>query len=142
MRVRFWCYAFFFCSLLALIGCGGKTGPSVKGKVLLDGQPVAGAKVTFEGKGGNVAITDSEGKFFLDGKAFTSVQPGKYVVSVTKYLNKEGKAPPSEDFDQLLAANQLTNSLPAQYGGPEENPLTAEIKDGVNELPPFELKSK
>jgi hypothetical protein len=113
----------------------------VKGQVLLDGQPVAGARVTFEGKGGNTIVTDNEGKFFLEGKTFTIVQPGKYVILVTKFVDKDGKALPPEEYDQAVASNQAVNSLPEKYSGPEANPLSAEIKDGVNELKPFELKS-
>jgi hypothetical protein len=124
-------------------GCGGSVGPSVKGQVLLDDQPVAGARVSFEGKGGNMAVTDDKGKFFLDGRVFKSVKEGKYIVKITKHVdNKTGTAPSSEDHDQLLAAGMLRNTLPEQYGRNEENPLVAEIKPGANELPPFQLKSK
>jgi hypothetical protein len=127
--------------LLALVGCSSQVGPKVKGQVLLDSKPVAGARVTFEGKGGTIAVTDNEGKFFLDGKAFSTVQPGKYVVLVTKFVDKEGKDVSAEDYDQKVASGDAVNSLPAVYSTPEQNPLSAEIKDGMNELKPFELKS-
>ena len=96
----------------------------------------------FEGKGGNITITDKDGKFFLDGKQFKSVKPGTYVVRITKYVDKSGQDVPEEKHDDLLAAGELVNKLPFQYGAPEENPLNAEIKEGANELPPFQLKSQ
>lgn len=136
--------ASILCLAIVLNGCGkGSAGPSVKGQVLLDDQPLAGARVVFEGVGGNKAVTDDKGKFLLDGKVFKSVKPGKYIVRITKHVNKKtGDAPSAEEHDQLLFAGELKNILPAHYGRKEENPLIVEIKEGVNELPPFQLKSK
>ena len=47
--------AFFF-------GCSGSKGPRVKGKVTLDGKPLSGAQVTFEGAGDfDVVYSDMHG---------------------------------------------------------------------------------
>jgi hypothetical protein len=144
MPMRFSLPLFVFAGLIfCLAGCSGATGPQIKGQVLLDGKPVAGARVEFHGKGGSVAVTDDEGKFYLDGTAFKKVEPGSYIVRVSKYVDrKTGKAPNAEEYDQLVAAGTIKNSLPEKYGAAEMNPLTAEIKEGLNELKPFELKSK
>jgi hypothetical protein len=129
------------CLFCALAGCSGTAGPSVKGQVLFDGKPVSDARVVFEGVGGSAAATDEEGKFHLDGTTFKTVKPGKYIVRISKLVDKKtGKVPDREDYDQLLAADGLKNLLPAKYNQKEENPLIAEIKEGANDLPPFQLK--
>jgi hypothetical protein len=134
----------FVAIIVVLPGCSsGPTGPSVKGQVLLDGKPVAGARVVFHGKGGATTVTDNDGKFFLNGSTYKNVQPGKYLVMIAKYVDKKtGKAPDPEDVDNLLAAGKLKSELPEHYGAMEENPLIAEIKEGANELQPFQLKTK
>ena len=130
-----------FCMFFALAGCSGTVGPSVKGQVLFDGKAVSDARVVFDGVGGSAAVTNEEGKFYLDGTTFKTVKPGKYIVRVSKLVDKKtGKVPDREDYDQLLAADGLKNLLPAKYNQKEENPLIAEIKEGANDLPPFQLK--
>ena len=130
--------------ILVLAGCsGGTVGPKVKGQVLLDGKGVARAHVMFHGKGGTTTFTDDEGNFFLDGTTYKSVQPGKYVVRITKYVDKKSGQPvDAEDYGMLVASGKIKNILPDKYGAEEENPLVADIKEGLNELPPFQLKSK
>lgn len=134
---------FLSCLVVFLASCSGAAGPRVKGQVLLDGKAVEGARVVFHGDGGNVTVTDAEGKFSLDGTTFKSVKPGKYIVRITKYVDKKtGQAIDPEQYDQVLAAGTAKNFLPDKYGGDEMNPLSGEIKAGENALPPFELKSK
>jgi hypothetical protein len=135
------------CLLLVLLasgGCSNVIGPQVKGQILLDGKPLAGANVEFTGgPGGSHAITDDDGKFYLDGTVYKTVKPGKYLVQVTKYVHrKTGKAAADpEELGQWQAQDQVKNIVPAKYG-PADNPLSADIKEGMNELPPFQLKSK
>jgi hypothetical protein len=135
---------FFFFIVVVFLGCSNVVGPKVKGQVLLDGKPVSGARVMFYGKGGGGSVTDGDGKFYLDGSAFKTVQPGKYIVMVSKYVDvKSGKPIEAEDYDQVVASGKAKNELPDRYSRNEENPLSGiEIKDGMNELKPFELKSK
>src|SRR5215475_5479123 len=94
---------FLFVNLLLLLaGCSGQVGPSVKGQVLFDGKPVGGARVIFEGKGGNAAVTDKDGKFYLDGRQFKSVKPGTYTVRISKHVDKSGNDVPEDKYDDLL----------------------------------------
>jgi hypothetical protein len=132
------------CLVFFLVGCsGGTVGPRVKGQVLLDGKGVSKAHVMFHGKGGTTTFTDEEGKFYLDGTTYKSVQPGKYVVRITRYVDKKSGQPvDAEDYGMLVASGKVKNTVPERYGAEEENPLTADIKEGLNELPPFQLKSK
>jgi hypothetical protein len=134
----------FIAGCLALIGCGGgATGPRVKGQVLLDSQPVADARVEFQGKGGQSTVTDKDGKFEFDGtSAYLTVKPGTYKVTVTKYVDLKGNKLEPEDYEMQKAAGLVKHGLPAKYADVGTTDLTAEIKEGKNELKPFELKSK
>ena len=139
--------ATFAIALAAILaGCGsggGGSGLKVKGQVLLDSKPLTDAQLTFEGPGGKLATTDAEGKFELDGRTpATSLKPGKYVVLVNKWVDKKGNPIDKEDLEQHKSAGTAKNLVPQKYWDIEFAPLTAEIKEGVNELKPFELKSK
>jgi len=131
-------------SCLALLGCGGgAVGPSVKGQVLLDGQPVAEARVEFQGKGGQTAVTDKDGVFELNGKTpFKTVQPGTYKVTVTKFVDASGQPIPPDQYEMIKMTGKAKQSLPKKYTERTSTDLSADIKEGKNELKPFELKSK
>ena len=144
-RLLYMRYYFAVAPMLVLlaVGCsGGTVGPKIKGQVLLDGAPVSRARVNFEAKGiGTTATTDAEGKFFLDGTMFKTLKPGKYIVRIAKHVDKKtGEVPTEDELGQLRASDGLKNVLPEKYDAREENPLVVEIKDGLNELPPFQLK--
>jgi hypothetical protein len=137
--------------LLGLAGCGGGSGggPTVKGKVLSNGQPVAGAEVVLEsstGKGNPkqyFARTDDAGNFEIKAFGKNSVQPGTYAVLISLWLDKKTKKVPSaEDFEQLKAAGQLYNDLPSKYSDPAFAEFKAEIKDGENTVGPFDVGGK
>lgn len=84
---------------LAATGCGQNS--SVKGRVLLDGQPVAGATVLFmpEAAGqGRPALgtTDSDGYFeLMTHRPGDGVAPGGYRIVVSK--TEAPAAPPDDD---------------------------------------------
>jgi hemoglobin len=90
---------------------GVRVGPgdSVKGKVTLNGIPIAGAVITFKGQGGEgnlVAPTDKEGSYaIVDG-----VSKGDYVIFVTSPVNQ----------------------VPVPYDSPKTSPLRAKIAAGRN----------
>jgi hypothetical protein len=132
--------------VLIIAGCSGG-GNRVTGKVLLDGNPLAGAEVRFE-KGGKagadkfVARTDEEGKFEIVPIGGRSIEPGKYVVLISKYVDKTGKQTAPEEVEQLRAAGTAKNIVPEKYNDPSSPNLTAEVKEGKTELAPFDLKTK
>ena len=77
---------------IVLTGCSNSSRPStypVTGTVTMQGQPVAGAAITFvptgnEGEAAS-AITDSEGKYALTTwRAGDGARPGEYRVKVSK----------------------------------------------------------
>lgn len=134
----------FVAASLTVVGCsGGSVGPQVKGQVFLDNKELAGARIVFEGPGGNGTVTNDEGKFELPGtKPFNTVKPGKYTVYITKYVDKKGQPIEPEELEQMIAAGMVKSAIPAKYGSTDMNLLGAEIKEGLNELPPFKLTTK
>ncbi|MCI0682933.1 MAG: carboxypeptidase-like regulatory domain-containing protein [Gemmataceae bacterium] len=147
MNSRHWIVAGWMVALaLAIPGCsGGGNFSRITGQVLLDSKPLSEARVTFEGpSGGNVAVTNEEGKFELDGtSAQKSLKAGKYLVLVSKFVDKKtGQAPPPEEYGQLEASGLGKQVVPFKYTDRENTPLNVDIVEGKNELKPFELKSK
>jgi hypothetical protein len=140
------------CLAVMLTGCGGApAGPvvvPVTGVILIDGAPVAGAKVLFlpNEKTSNpcVGTTDAEGKYALTQATFQGATPGTYKVTVEVYQQKDGKPVPEEmknDMMQLIAMGRAKQILPAKYADPNQTTLTAEVaapKTDVN----FELVTK
>jgi hypothetical protein len=96
-------------TLISLAGCGGGSVP-VEGTLTLDGNPLAEATVTFQGRGGApedaifVGETDSQGCFSL--KSFRSrspgAPPGSYRVSITTV-----KLPPNADERTILPPERV-----------------------------------
>ena len=74
-------------TVVLLAGCGGGLAP-VSGTVTLDGEPVAGAKVTFLPAGPGIpatGTTDATGRYQLRiGSGRTGVPRGRYGVTVSK----------------------------------------------------------
>jgi hypothetical protein len=142
-----WCLAAGLLGFV-LTGCGDGGGPTVRGTVNLDGRPLADAQVHFLSEGSKteeaVCKTAADGSFQVQprSRGGMTVPPGKYLVLITKLVDKKGAVPSDEDFGQLEAAGQLRNAIPRRYNDRDFPQLTAEIKPGTNALPPFELKSK
>jgi hypothetical protein len=126
-----------FC--LCLAACGGRTHPHrtflTSGQVLVNGQPAAGAEVSFHPQGdmgGNpyfpIALTNDEGKFIL-----------------TTYEGEDG-APAGEyqvDITWPTFRRKLANG-PDRLGGKYAKVATSGLKatvqaDTVNLIKPFEL---
>lgn len=126
--------------------CSSRKGGKVAGCVLLDGRPLADAQVSFQPESATVAVnqarTDAEGRFVVQpDKVGRTLPPGAYRVHIHKYVQKDGQPPPAEDLDMLIASGTLRNVVPERYSSNEQSPKV-EIKNGDNDLPPFELKSR
>jgi hypothetical protein len=127
-------------SALVAVGCGGAGSPvAVKGMVKLDGNPLAGATVTFmpTGDSGRPATgeTDRNGVFHLtslrkDDGAF----PGDYRVVVTK-IQAIDPPPPTNSGEpdavlkhyQSLKSQKRTALLPSLYGSYATTPLRGKV---------------
>ena len=128
---------------LAVSSCGGggaRLHP-VHGQVFYEGKPAAGAVVFFHPQGnppaagGSPSAADlpigtvgSDGSFELttyrQGKGAAA---GRYTVTISW----EGPSPGADGDGPEL--------LPARYQDPTASQLSAEVKEGDNKLPPFQL---
>ena len=132
-------------SVVLLTGCGGGGGGRIEGKVMYNGEPLPGARVVFEPKekgltSGYTATTNDKGEYVMTPVKGASIKPGKYGVAVTKYVDKKGQTPDSEDLEQLVARGEARSVLPRNYGDPVTSDLYADVKDGTTVVPPFDLK--
>jgi lysophospholipase L1-like esterase len=98
----------------------------VSGTVTLDGEPLAGARVTFRGQGVPalaVGKTNDAGQYIALTNGQPGVTPGEYKVTVAR-IGADGKA-----------------ALPAKFSDPKRSSLTVSVKPGANSFD-FSLKSK
>jgi len=133
--------------LLAAGACapsGAKLNP-VTGKVLYNGQPAAGAIVTFHPAGSNgmdtvtsTGVAGDDGTFTLSTGPDKGAREGNYVVTV---MWPDPKKKPSE---KAMNTGATAFDAPDVFGGKymsrENSRLKAEVKAGENKLEPFDLK--
>lgn len=134
-------------AVMALAGCGSKDEGRVEvfpvtGKVLVNGQPAAGAEVIFLGATPDLqgpgtisasGIANEQGVFQLGSYAMDDGAPaGKFNVAV---IWRE-PIPEGVDRERFEAKDRLSN----RYATAEASGLSAEVPPGGVELPPFELK--
>ncbi len=111
----------------------------VSGQVLYEGQPVAGALVALlplDERWSERAIgrTDADGRFRLTTYLSNDGAPeGSYVVGISMAQEESGR----EDEDGNGRPSVI--ALPARYAQHRTSGLTATIRPGINELPPFHL---
>jgi len=125
-----------------LTGCGASSGEvKVTGSVMRGGKAQDGVRVSFSPSDGRKnaskgAVTDAQGKFEV------LMQPGKYVVTLSKMVDKKGKVPgssenPAEDYAQLEASGALRQVFPVEFTEVTGSPFTADIPSGGKALEPF-----
>jgi hypothetical protein len=132
--------------LCILAGCSDPKRATVKGTVLLDKKPLAGAGVWFWPKD-DIELdvyngkTNDEGHFELKSRTLPYVKPGTYVVRIAKDVKVKDGKPPDETDDMMLLAKPgaLKNILPAKYFDLAKPEFIVEVKPGLNELPAFKL---
>ena len=136
----------FLAGLLAAgaVGCGGDpfaTAP-VNGKVTLNGQPLADARITFQPTGsekdvgpGSAAMTDAEGKYNLktvDGRRGATVGPHLVRISTLKFAENKSL----EDANHLIRLSHpesvaVPEKVPLKYS--KDTPLTFTVpEEGTN----------
>jgi len=137
----------FLISVL-LSGCGGPEPESpelvsVSGTVTLAGKPEAGITVLFvpapETPGnGAVATTDDSGLYQLyDYTGSEGIQPGRYLISFSKYAMPDGSAITGDVQPESVGASQV---VPAKYTSHETSGLEATVGDQGGTFD-FELQS-
>jgi len=127
--------------LLTVAGCSGPPASAkVRGKVMLDGEPVSGAQVQLVPKdkpalATHTTTTGTDGTFTIQptSSADRPVEEGKYQAVITKT-----GPPPGSKAGEMATVNLL----PPQYGDRTKTPLTVDVKSGDNNLEPFALTAK
>jgi len=138
----------FVVVLPALVGCSSDSSTSerprvvpVSGRVLANGEPLAGAHVTFTNTQANrsaFAKTDEEGKFRLT--TFTpndGAVPGKQQISVSKLESIESA---NAGVDRTTTPNAAPTParrwlIPRHYGDLRTSGLSAEVPEqGISDL--------
>jgi len=132
---------------IALAGCG-ESGPKlnpVKGKVLFKGQPAGGAQIVFHpASAGSAANGGSAEPETPQPKPYGAVgADGSFSLRTEPF----GEGAPAGDYNVTASwiirdANdplKSTSKLPTKYADPTASGLKATVKDGPNELQPFNL---
>jgi hypothetical protein len=134
--------------LFAVAGCGEGKIPlyPVTGKVLVDGQPAAGAMVIFCPIEGSeelmrerpLGIAGADGTFLLTTFLKDDGAPaGQYKVIAQWTTNST-----SADPRRAGRGGGGVDRLRGKYFNLDRTPFTATIEEGTNELAPFELSSR
>lgn len=136
-------------ALAALLaaGCGGESRPSlvtVSGKVLVDGEPTEGVKLSFLPDAANphptpgTAKTDAQGVFQAQYEGQNGLSSGKYRVLAIK------RVPSAKGADPALAelSGQMKDLLPARYGSVADTELKIEVPAGGTSSADLSLSAK
>ena len=131
-----WCVALIVAfALVTCAGCGSKSPVArVKGKVTLDGQPLAtGAVVTLPnaGRGSQGKVQNGEFELSTFGNNDGALI-GTHRVAVIAQEKAQGSGP---------EANAGKLLVPERYANPESSGLSIEVKSGETNTPTLELKS-
>jgi hypothetical protein len=111
--------------VFVLAGCGGETTIQVKGKVLVDGQPLTVGTVIFtpDAAKGNTSLDEPRGQLDANGvyhlyrtKGSTAVAPGWYKISISAQRLKDPKDPYS-----------YVSRIPTKFANPETSGLALEV---------------
>jgi hypothetical protein len=146
----------FIVSVFVFVGCSGGNAENYKivpltGKVTMNGSPLADADVQFipqattlPGFLGSAGRTNGEGSYVAFSGNREGIPPGKYKVTVKKWVGPDGKAVvPSEgmDIDQLKASGGAQEGVPALYSDPNQTTTEVTIADS-GMPPPFNIDIK
>ncbi len=139
--------------VLFLAGCGdGVKRVPVYGKVTAKGgKAVDGAFLVFVARGatkgeGGSCMTDDDGNYFvLEARTHNKgIQPGEYVVRVSRYVGPNGAKLPA-DVKPLDNPGGVRQSIPQKYYQQDNNPLKFTVGESGGEINieiPEDLKIK
>jgi hypothetical protein len=140
MRIRFW----FVLLLATALGCGGgrKVAP-VSGKVTMNGQPLAGAMISFqpdvdsyEDAPGSTGKTNDKGEYALTASTGESgARVGKHKVLINLWATKPG----AKDAPTERGGPPLEDKVPRRYNDATE--LTFTVSSAGSSNADFDLKS-
>ena len=137
---------------LGLLGCGALVGLScgsggdlnpVQGVVRHAGKPLAGALVSFHADGSATtsvpptALTKEDGTFSVSTGESAGAPAGTYTVTVIHSVPV--KRPPDGSMS-MGDSTETEDSLKGAYADRATSQIKVTIKDGANQLEPFDLK--
>jgi hypothetical protein len=128
-------------ALAALAGCSPqeKLNP-VTGKVLFQGEPLAGALVSFHTGGSQpyvaTGLTKEDGTFSVVTGESEGAHAGKYKVTVMCHVPVKSQAT-GMAFGGM---EETEDRLKGAYSNFKTSTIEVEIKEGPNQLEPFDLK--
>jgi hypothetical protein len=139
-----WSCLFALLSLTALSCSGQGKLNEVRGKVLHKNQPLSGALVTLHPKGDkknfkaipSTGLTKEDGTFTLSTGKKDGVPAGEYTVTII--CSREVGGGDKKIFS--TGGPESEDVLKGTYADRETSKLTVTIKDGPNQLEPFDLK--
>ncbi len=158
-KIRIGVVALLALGVLSVLGCGSGPGDlnPVSGKVTLDGEPLAGATVSFSPVSDDsgrpaVGTTNEQGVYELTDMRFSQagpgVAPGEYQVTISKTSVAEQSYPEEDDpnYGDLpdptgTGSSAVKSLVPEKYGDRSSSGLTATVESGSNENVDFELTS-
>jgi hypothetical protein len=143
--------AFLLPAALLCTSCGSDDLQEVHGKVLYKGQPARGAVVVFHPKPDKgvdtirpTAIAQEDGSFTLtDHTGKEGAAAGTYVVTIVWPEEKkpeEGQPKKRVRWDTASELSTPPDRLRGRYASPAKSNIVVEVKPGVNQLEPFDLK--
>jgi hypothetical protein len=127
------------CTALVCCSCSSAARlQPVRGKVLVDGQPPAGAVVVFHPVDQSVADTrrpvgrvEADGTFTLSTFNVGEGAPaGQYIVAISR-----ARAP----SESVTTTAKDSVQMPPKYGDVRSSPLRATVTEGTNEMPTYNL---
>ena len=151
-QVSTWCSPLACACVAALaLGCGDSKVNlfPVSGQVLFQGKPAEKALIVLhdsrpaaELRGIPIprATTDKDGRFKLSSystDAFDGAPAGNYVVTIV-FPDAAASSAQGEDVDPE-SVDESPDILRGKYASPDTSPLKAEIKEGENNLPVFDV---
>jgi hypothetical protein len=122
MNIKYYFILFFIASLIFITGCDNPAPARVRGTVQFEGQPLAGASVTFipvDGSRSSEGTTDVNGKYEL---RFSASMKGAIVGEHQVEIRTAPKEVDSESKEKII------ERLPAKYNSKTE--LKATLKNG------------
>ena len=135
------CLAMAFVLAAVIVGCSQKeTFNPVQGKVLYQGQPLAGALVSFHPEDGNgrlaTGYTKEDGTFKAVTGEVEGAKPGTYKITIMCQVPIKTKT----EGMSFGGMGETEDRLKGAYANRDASNITVTIKDSPDQLEPFDLK--
>jgi hypothetical protein len=135
------CVATAFALAVVTVGCSQReTLNPVLGKVLYQGQPLAGALVSFHPEDGNARLatgyTKEDGTFKAVTGEVEGAKPGTYRITIMCQVPIKTKT----EGMSFGGMEETEDRLKGAYANRDASKISVKVKEGPNQLEPFDLK--